>query len=590
MFEGISSYQEGQKKEPEIVLDETILSPAEKKMAVNALSNLLPAEFKEVEFEKTLSLKEGFFAVASILDEESFSKDLINRGVVFENTRLKRRDVSTGKDDFRKIKSFLIQEMFDNNLPLAIDFFGKYLLDLPERRKWEWIERGMWVYDMDKNDSARYAEEDAYRETVSKYTFSKKNMQLREKTKKEISANLEKHNNYSNDLENEFSFMENDYHYKRLANEYENNKNNPYDFLERSAEIYKLTTDIVLKNFIKYGTENEINVLLQYVSSDNFSKYHLGIISKFFIDKNRKIFSEKILNEIESTGNNFEKIKRMIMLLAGIISTEETRNKLEEKLNNKSEKSENFKLAYNLITPISDKVAITNLQEFYQTKIKFEDYKINEQMNEKEVALLKKLVDKDDTILEMGCGTGRLTVEMAKSGYDISGYDYTERHAQITKEKLAENKIEAKVFQGDWHSNALADESFDAVYSLGRNILHDYSVISQVQLFREAARILKDGGKFIFDIPNREKGGYKELVEGYASEMKKRGIDNFRYGAIYDSPDGINFATRYAYSPEDISQLAQISGFEISEVRKEKLETGKDDENLYYVLTKKSKN
>lgn len=242
------------------------------------------------------------------------------------------------------------------------------------------------------------------------------------------------------------------------------------------------------------------------------------------------------------------------------------------------------------IAPNSDKKAIRNLQEFYQTKIKFEDYKINERMNEKEVALLKELVEKDDTILEMGCGTGRLTVEMAKSGYDVSGYDYTQRHAQITKEKLAENRIDAKVFQGDWHNNALKDESFDAVYSLGRNILHDYSVISQAELFREAARILKDGGKFIFDIPNREKGGYKELVEGYANEMKKRGIDNFRYGAIYDSPDGINFATRYAYSPEDISQLAQISGFEISEARKENLETGKDDENLYYVLTKKNKN
>jgi SAM-dependent methyltransferase len=203
-------------------------------------------------------------------------------------------------------------------------------------------------------------------------------------------------------------------------------------------------------------------------------------------------------------------------------------------------------------------------------------------MNASEVTLLQDLIDKDEKVLEEGCGTGRLFLEMQKAGYDITGFDFTERHTEIVKEK----DPEAKVMRGDWHQTGFKDASFGTVYSLGRNILHDYSIVDQVQLFRETNRILKSGGKFIFDIPNREKGSYEKMVDEYGKEMKARGIKNFRYGTIYDSPDGQNFATRYAYCEEDIQLLAQMTGFKIKEVRRTELATDQRDENLYFVLEK----
>ena len=203
-------------------------------------------------------------------------------------------------------------------------------------------------------------------------------------------------------------------------------------------------------------------------------------------------------------------------------------------------------------------------------------------MNYGEVELLQGLIGKDEKVLEEGCGTGRLLLEMKKAGYDAVGIDFTSRHTNIIKEK----NPETKVLQGDWHKIGFKDKSFDTVYSLGRNILHDYSIVDQAQLFHEANRILKPNGKFIFDIPNRKKGGYKKMVDEYGNEMKKRGIKNFRQGTIYDSPDGINFATRYAYSEDDIKTLAQMTGFKIKEVRKKELATGQKDENLYFVLEK----
>lgn len=76
------------------------------------------------------------------------------------------------------------------------------------------------------------------------------------------------------------------------------------------------------------------------------------------------------------------------------------------------------------------------------------------------------------------------------------------------------------------------------------------------------------------------------MVDEYGREMKSRGIKNFRQGAIYDSPDGVNFTTRYAYSEDDIKFLAQVAGFKIKETRRAELATGKGDENIYFVLIK----
>lgn len=309
------------------------------------------------------------------------------------------------------------------------------------------------------------------------------------------------------------------------------------------------------------------------------------------LNRQLRYSTQKLWKLIMDAGSDKEVIKRAVLFLDKLKGSELLRDdiaRLIQKTKNAGEMEivSNLEKAYALITPNDDKEAIFNLKEFYQNNIHFEEYKVNEDMNEKEVELLKGMLGKEDKVLEMGCGTGRLIKELVKDGRDVSGYDFTARHVEITKAEIEKEGGEAKVFQGDWHENAVKEESLDTVYSLGRNILHDYSIVDQAQLFREAARILKKGGRFILDIPNREKGGYKKMVDGYSEEMKKRGIKNFRYGSIYDSPDGEHFATRYAYSQEDIEELARLAGFRIREMRKLPLETGQEDENLYYVLEK----
>lgn len=362
---------------------------------------------------------------------------------------------------------------------------------------------------------------------------------------------------------------------------------------ELIKKFYEGTPDLkrdILKKLKKNGTRKSIDFLCGFIR--NFHEdvlFEADYVRLFEIDTGYAFEkSLDLLNYLDPRKNSINEwaFSQLTFMMADFVGVENMRDRLNEIILEKKKRREDassYEYAFSYITPCSDKTAITNLQNFYEENIKFEEYEVNKKMNEKEVELLQDLIGKDEKVLEMGCGTGRLLLEMVQAGYDMTGIDFTPRHIEL----IRQNNNDTKVFQADWHDTKFQGGEFDTVYSLGRNVLHDYSIVDQAATFRESNRLLKKGGRFILDIPNREKGAYGEMVKGYAEEMKKRGIRNFRYGTIYDSPDGEHFATRYAYSHEDIELLCQIAGFEIKEVRRDKLETGSDDENLYYVLEKK---
>ena len=49
--------------------------------------------------------------------------------------------------------------------------------------------------------------------------------------------------------------------------------------------------------------------------------------------------------------------------------------------------------------------------------------------------------NKDARILELCCGTGRLTLPIAKDGYDISGVDYTSSMLEQAKLKASQAEL-----------------------------------------------------------------------------------------------------------------------------------------------------
>ena len=71
--------------------------------------------------------------------------------------------------------------------------------------------------------------------------------------------------------------------------------------------------------------------------------------------------------------------------------------------------------------------------------------------------------EKDAKVLELCCGTGRLTIPIAKEGYNICGIDYTPSMLEQAKLKAIEAGVKVKFIEADIRTLDLR-EKFDFIF------------------------------------------------------------------------------------------------------------------------------
>lgn len=109
--------------------------------------------------------------------------------------------------------------------------------------------------------------------------------------------------------------------------------------------------------------------------------------------------------------------------------------------------------------------------------------------------------NKDAKILELCCGTGRLTIPMAKDGYNICGVDYTPSMLEQAKAKAAEAGLEIDFIEADIRTLDL-QERFDLIFIPFNSIHHLYRNEDLFKTLECVKKHLKDGGLFLLDCFN----------------------------------------------------------------------------------------
>jgi SAM-dependent methyltransferase len=94
-------------------------------------------------------------------------------------------------------------------------------------------------------------------------------------------------------------------------------------------------------------------------------------------------------------------------------------------------------------------------------------------------------------LLEIGCGIGVDSIQLAKCGFDVTAIDLTENALAIAKNYAALRNVSIDFRLGNAESLEFEDASFDAVYSFG--VLHHTPDIETS--VAEVHRVLKPGGK-----------------------------------------------------------------------------------------------
>lgn len=100
-------------------------------------------------------------------------------------------------------------------------------------------------------------------------------------------------------------------------------------------------------------------------------------------------------------------------------------------------------------------------------------------------------------LLELGCGNGRISINMAKRGFDVTGVDISEKYLENAVERAARARTDVRFIHGDYRKiDKLVRGKFDVVISIWTS-LGFYDQHTDQALFKKVAHLLKKKGVFL---------------------------------------------------------------------------------------------
>ncbi|WP_254174116.1 class I SAM-dependent methyltransferase [Planktothrix pseudagardhii] len=199
---------------------------------------------------------------------------------------------------------------------------------------------------------------------------------------------------------------------------------------------------------------------------------------------------------------------------------------------------------------------------------------------EKELGFNKSL-----NILDVGCGTGRHTIELTKRGYSVTGIDLSESQLKRAKDKA---KIENLMidFQQQDARNLLFNHEFDAAIMLcegGFSIMETDEM--NFEILKNVTQSLKTNAKLIFTTLNglfplyhSVEQFYESTTEAGNSTCKSNSFDlmTFRDHNITEFEDDLGNKKSLAcneryYVPSEITWLLKSLGYSSIDIYSAKL-------------------
>lgn len=136
----------------------------------------------------------------------------------------------------------------------------------------------------------------------------------------------------------------------------------------------------------------------------------------------------------------------------------------------------------------------------------------------KTIRIFKK--KKVKRVLDLGCGTGRHVVLLARHGFLVHGFDISETGIRLTKEWLKEEKLRAGFKIGSMYKKLpYSDNYFDAIIST--NAIHHATIENIRKAIKEVERILKPNGLIFMTFRKRKfRKSYPQgtIIEKYGKQ------------------------------------------------------------------------
>jgi len=121
--------------------------------------------------------------------------------------------------------------------------------------------------------------------------------------------------------------------------------------------------------------------------------------------------------------------------------------------------------------------------------------------------VIKKLLETKNLhgkILDIGCGTGRNTIFLAKNGLDITGIDISEKAIAIAKKSVNNSNLNVKFLKKDILESSEFVQKYDIIIDCG--LYHVLTMNRKKIYVRNLQNLLQDGGILYLICSSEQKG------------------------------------------------------------------------------------
>ncbi len=133
-------------------------------------------------------------------------------------------------------------------------------------------------------------------------------------------------------------------------------------------------------------------------------------------------------------------------------------------------------------------------QEQYEKAEVVEKYKNFKGLRSEEIKIVEKYFNKNQKILDVGCGAGRTTIDLHNRGYNVIGVDLSSAFMKVAKEI----KPEAKWAQIDATKMGVKERAFDVTMFSYNGLGGIVPYAARMEAVREMVRVTKPGGLVLF--------------------------------------------------------------------------------------------
>ncbi len=162
---------------------------------------------------------------------------------------------------------------------------------------------------------------------------------------------------------------------------------------------------------------------------------------------------------------------------------------------------------------------------------------------------IEKLKNKKNQVLEIGSGTGRITIELAKNNIEVFGIDNASAMIDIAKKKLKDLNIHNVKLQTLDVLKLKKNIKYDSII-IPFNTLCFFENLDYEAIFKLLKSILNPEGLLYFDFTRPKTGNYKEITKDRSRWSEKLYIEELELYLKWRMmvfPDMKNQSVKYEY-------------------------------------------